>query len=140
MTEPLVRTIALACPVTHAFEVFTQKVDLWWPRGHRKTQDATLHFTDDALIERGADGSAWIMGRITAIDPPRLLQLDWFPGSPAAPTAVEIRFAKTESGTQITITHRPLPDSAPIWPQRVAQFTKGWDAVLPALRTFIEED
>ena len=140
MSDILVRAIVLDCPVTQAFEVFTQKVDLWWPRGHRKSRETTLHFTDDALIERGADGSAWTMGRITAIDPPRLLQLDWFPGSPAAPTAVEIRFSKTESGTQITITHRALPESASIWPQRVALFTKSWDAVLPALKTFIEED
>ena len=139
MTEVLVRTIALACSIEHAFDVFTEKVDLWWPRGHRKSRDASLHFTDDALIERSPDGSAWTMGRITAIDPPRLLSLDWFPGSAAAPTSVEIRFADAGGGTEITITHRPLIETKSIWPQRVALFTKGWDTVLPALKAFIEE-
>ena len=139
MSEVLVRTISLNCSCAHAFEVFTQNVDLWWPRGHRKTADATLHFTDDALIERAPDGSAWTMGQITAIDPPRLLSLDWFPGSAAAPTAVEIRFANAGSGTEITVTHRPLLETKSIWPQRVALFTKGWETVLPALKRFIEE-
>ena len=52
MDEVLVRTIALACPVEHAFDVFTDKIDLWWPRGHRRNRDASLTLTGEALIER----------------------------------------------------------------------------------------
>ena len=36
--------------------------------------------------------------------------------------------------------HRPLLESKSIWQQRVAVFAKGWEAVLPALKRFIEED
>ena len=140
MTELLTRTIDLACPVEHAFDVFTGKIDLWWPRGHRRNRDASLSLDDKALVERAADGSEWIMGKVTVIEPPHLLSLDWFPGSPASPTSVDIRFAATSSGTTITVTHRALsPAAAEVWPQRVALFTKGWETVLPALKTFIEE-
>ena len=139
MADILTRTIDLNCPLDHAFDVFTNKIDLWWPRGHRKNRDASLTLSNEALVERAADGSEWIMGQITEIDPPRLLSLDWFPGSPAAPTSVDIRFAKSASGTTITVTHRPLLETKSIWPQRVALFTKGWETVLPALKTFIEE-
>ena len=140
MDEVLVRTITLACPVAHAFEVFTDKIDLWWPRGHRRNRDATLGFDGEDLIERAPDGAEWTMGRVTAIDPPHLLSLDWYPGSPVDPTSVEVRFAARDTGTEITVTHRALTlEAKSIWPQRVATFTKGWDSVLPALKNFIEE-
>jgi uncharacterized protein YndB with AHSA1/START domain len=138
--EILTRTIALACPVEHAFEVFTDRIDLWWPRGHRRNRDASLGFEGGVLVERTPDGNEWKMGAVTAIEPPHLLALDWFPGSPAAPTSVEVRFASEGEGTLITVTHRAVtPETKSIWPQRVAKFTEGWEAVLPALKTFIEE-
>ena len=139
MAELLIRTITLACPVDHAYDVFTSKIDLWWPRGHRKTRDGSLTLSADALIDRAPDGTEWVMGRVTKIEPPSLLALDWFPGSPASPTSVEVAFAKIPTGTEITVTHRPLAGSEAIWPQRVALFTEGWETVLPAFKAFIEE-
>jgi uncharacterized protein YndB with AHSA1/START domain len=80
------------------------------------------------------------MGAVTAMEPPHLLALDWFPGSPGVPTAVEIRFAAEGDGTVITVTHRAITlETKSIWPQRVAKFTDGWETVLPALKQFIEE-
>ena len=140
MDEVLTRSITLACPVEHAFKVFTDKIDLWWPRSHLRHRDASLSFEGEALIERSADGSAWTMGEVTAMEPPHLLALDWFPGSPGAPTSVEIRFAADGDGTIITVTHRAITlETKSIWPQRVARFTDGWDTVLPALGQFVEE-
>ena len=139
MDEVLVRRIALACPVDHAFSVFTDKIDLWWPRSHRRNRDASLTLTRDALMERAPDGTQWMMARVTSIEPPHRLSLDWYPGSPAAPTSVEIEFAAEGDGTVATVTHRPLLETKSIWPQRVANFTGGWDAVLPALKRHIEE-
>jgi uncharacterized protein YndB with AHSA1/START domain len=143
MDEILTRTITLNCGVEHAFDVFTTKIDLWWPRGHRKTSEGALRLqpvAGGALIDRAPDGSEWRMAEVAEIDPPTLLKLDWYPGSPAAPTSVEIRFAPQVSGTTVTVTHRPLLETKSIWPQRVALFTKGWEAVLPALKQFIEEE
>lgn len=141
MAELLVRTIALACPVEHAFAVFTDKIDLWWPRGHRRNREASLRFERDALIERAPDGGEWTMGRVTALEPPHHLALDWFPGSPNAPTSVTVRFAPEGGGTLVTVTHRALSDGAEaIWSDRVALFIKGWDTVLPAFKACIEEE
>lgn len=141
MPNVLVREIALSCPVDHAFVVFTEKIDLWWPRGHRRNSEAALSLTREALIEQAADGTQWTMGRVTAFEPPHHLALDWFPGSPNAPTTVDVQFAASGEGTVITVRHRALtPEAETIWPQRVALFTKGWETVLPALQTFIEEE
>lgn len=144
MADILTRTIEIACPVDHAFDVFTTRIDLWWPRGHRRNRDATLSLDPVAggqLLERAPDGSEWTMGRVLEAEPPHRLRLDWFPGSPAAPTSVDIRFAETSVGTTITVTHRALTaDAEAIWPARVAQFEKGWDTVLPALQMLIENE
>jgi uncharacterized protein YndB with AHSA1/START domain len=144
VADILVRTIDLNCAIEHAFETFTQKIDLWWPRGHRRNRDASLELEPVAggdLIERASDGSEWTMGHVTAIDPPHLLSLDWFPGSPLSPTSVEVQFAARGNATTITVTHRALTlETKSIWPQRVATFTTGWETVLPALKSFIETE
>ena len=139
MDEILTRTIALNCGIDHAFNVFTDKIDLWWPRGHRKHREGTLRIAGDTLIDRSPDGSEWTMAVVAAIDPPSLLRLDWFPGSSGAPTEVEVRFNGNDCRTEIVVTHRPLPDSISIWPQRVEMFESGWSTVLPALKSYIEE-
>jgi uncharacterized protein YndB with AHSA1/START domain len=142
VSDGLTRSIALDCSVEHTFDVFTRLVDLWWPRGHRRHRDGSLRLEarpGGALIDRAADGSEWTMARVREIDPPTRLALDWFPGSPDAPTAVDIRFAAEGGGTLVTITHRPLTGSAAIWPQRVATFASGWDAVLAALKVQLEQ-
>ena len=126
MDEILTRTITLNCDIAHAFDVFTRKIDLWWPRGHRKTSAGALRLqavAGGAKIDRAADGNEWRMAEVAEIDPPYMLKLDWYPGSPAAPTSVEIRFAPIADGTTVTVTHRPLLETKSIWPQRVALFT-----------------
>ena len=42
MSEPVLRQITVACSVEHAFRVFTAKLDLWWPPGHRKFSGSSL--------------------------------------------------------------------------------------------------
>lgn len=143
MTEPVLRrTIALRCSPAHAFRIFAEKTDLWWPRGHRRTPDAALVLqprVDGRLIERAPDGSEWVLGRITAYEPPNHLSFDWFPGSPAAPTAVDVTFRQTGGGSEIAIVHRALAAAAiAAWPEKVTLFERGWDTVLPALAGFIE--
>ena len=143
MAEELVRTIDLDCGVDHAFAVFTQMIDLWWPRGHRRHREGMLRIElriDGALVDRAADGSEWIMGRVVALEPPHRLAFDWYPGSPQAPTSVDIRFSAAGPGSTVTVVHRSLPDSQVIWAARVATFVGGWEAVLPALKSYAEEN
>ena len=141
-TELLTRRIALACSPEQAFSAFTRHIDLWWPRGHRRTREASLILEarpGGRLIERAPDGSEWIMGRIAAFEPAQHLAFDWFPGSPAAPTSVDVSFRSFADGCEIEIVHRAVSEGArQIWPQRIALFEKGWDTVLPALKAWAE--
>ena len=142
MAEVLERVIALRCSPIHAFAVFTTKTDLWWPRDHRRTSAATMVFEprlDGRLLERAPDGSEWVIGKVTAFDPPERLAFDWFPGSPAAPTAVDVAFREAADGAEIAIVHRALSEVAiAAWAGKVALFERGWDTVLPAMAAFVE--
>lgn len=139
MAEALRREIVLACAPERAFRAVTEHVDLWWPRSHRKSRDHAMRFTPEALIQIAADGSEWTMGRVLAWEPPHRLALDWFAGAVTDPTNVEISFAAEDSGTRVTIVHRPLtPETVELWPRRVATFIGGWEAVLGGLKQHIE--
>lgn len=139
----LTREISLACAPAHAFAVFVDRIDLWWPRGHRKSKDGRLRFDAGPrgrIVEVAADGSEWTMAAVRAFEPPALLRLDWFPGSPQAPTSVAISFEPRGDGTLVTIIHdAATPPARELWPQRVALFERGWDTVLPALRDHVAQ-
>jgi uncharacterized protein YndB with AHSA1/START domain len=144
VAEVLRREISLRCSAAHAFRIFTEHVDLWWPRGHRRNAEGELRFepgVSGRIVDRGPDGNEWTMAEVVAFEPPSRLALDWYPGSPVAPTHVEVTFADTGSGTTVTVVHQPLSAGAEeIWPQRIAIFTKGWEAVLPALKAYAEQN
>lgn len=135
MTESLQRSISLKCSKPHAFRVFTEMTDLWWPKTHRRDAQSELILTPTVggkLVERSKTGDEWTIGNIVDIDPPDLLTFDWFPGAPNAPTHVRITFAGDNQTSQIDITHTAISDaSQDIWPEKVALFNKGWDTILP---------
>lgn len=142
MTDILSRTIDLQCSCAHAFRVFTTTTDLWWPPGHRKNSQSTIILEPSAggrLFERNPDGSEWTVGEVLIATPPDLLEFNWFPGSPTAPTHVRVDFEDREVFSRIHITHRAISAGAQqIWPDRVAFFEKGWDSILPAFKSVAE--
>lgn len=144
MSEVLERVLSLRCTPARAFHVFTAHTDLWWPRGHRRNAAATVIFEPEVagrLFERGPDGAEWTIGRVTTCEPPARLGFAWYPGSPAAPTAVEISFRATPDGTEIGIVHRALSAEAiAAWPGKVTLFERGWDAVLAALAKHMQQE
>lgn len=149
MTDTVQRTIALKCSKPHAFRVFTEMTDLWWPKTHRRDQQSKLTMTPEiggALVERSQSGDEWTIGNIVEIKPPDLLTFDWFPGAPNAPTHVRVTFQGDTQSAQIDITHTAISDaSQEIWPEKVALFEKGWDIILPPFaqlcaETFLTKD
>jgi uncharacterized protein YndB with AHSA1/START domain len=135
-------SVDLRCPPAHAFQVFTDRVDGWWPQGHRRIPGSTLRCTPGrggALVERGPDGRELILGRVTEWAPPRAIAFEWLLGAPPeAPTSVTVSFEDLDAGTRVTVVHRegarPLPD----WSRTVALFERGWNAVLTALQVAVE--
>lgn len=143
MTDPLRRTIRVRCSVAHAFRVFTEQVDLWWPPGHRKFEDSSLHFETQEgsrFFERSAAGEEAVLGEVLTCEPPHHISFTWHPGKIELPTHVAISFEADGDDTIVNVIHAEgdaaLGDK---WTERAQLFTRGWSHVLAAFETHIAE-
>lgn len=129
--------MVLPLPPTAAFELFTQRIDEWWPADRRHVQDAPSEIfllRSGRFYERSRDGREVELGRVRSWDPPRQILLDFFIATgPDRPTQVEITFSGLDGSTQVTVTHRPTPDSSDVWDEKAPRYGQSWDAVLAAL-------
>lgn len=143
MTDRLELQFQLACTPGHAFRVFTEMIDLWWPPGHKRHPDSAMVFVsgpDGRLVER-SDGRDDPVGDVVAWEPPHRLAFDWWLGSLGHPTRVEVGFHRADTGTRITVLHTPGEAIADdIWTGRVARFQEGWTAVFTHFARAIEQE
>jgi len=119
--EPLVFEFVVDCGPDHAFDVWTARLDAWWPRDHRQSGEPSSRmelegWVGGRLVERGPDGRIFQWGLVTRWEPPRSLSFDWHPTSgPDGPTAVELTF--TRIGTPVDGPGgRPVDASAGVGP------------------------
>ena len=79
MTEPLRFSLDVECPVEHAFRVWTDRIDLWWPASEIKQSikgDAPgLALDQKVRIEEGND----------TVTPVPMKKFDLSPEGKAAP-------------------------------------------------------
>jgi uncharacterized protein YndB with AHSA1/START domain len=122
-----------------AFEVFTEKMALWWPADHHigKSQMATIVLEQKIggrWGERGIDGTECAWGRVLAFEPPSRVVLAWqlnakFEFDPNFETEVEITFvADGEKKTRVTLEHKHLERFGAAEAAMVAAFESpdGW--------------
>jgi uncharacterized protein YndB with AHSA1/START domain/uncharacterized damage-inducible protein DinB len=116
------KTVTVKASVEHAFKIFTDGFDTWWPRSHHIGKQPMTK----AVIEtraggrcygREADGTECQWGTVTAWEPPRRLTIAWHiaPGfqvidlDPAKSSEVEVRFTPEPDGmTRVDLEHRHL--------------------------------
>ncbi|MCA9706275.1 MAG: SRPBCC domain-containing protein [Myxococcales bacterium] len=135
-------TVLVRVPPREAFRVFTEEIDAWWRRGRRyriaKGRDGTIHLEPGVggrLFEsyRSAAGNDKVVqtGEVTVWEPPHRLVLRWraVNFAPHEHTEVEVSFAESLSGTQVTVVHRGWSQIRPDHPARHGQ------AVGPFLRS-----
>jgi uncharacterized protein YndB with AHSA1/START domain len=121
MTTPLLvsRTLLVKASPSRAFEVFTQKMSLWWPLkshhiGKSDATDAVMEpFVGGRWYERGADGSECDWGHVRAWEPPGRVVLSWeidadWKANPNVASEVEVRFVEVPEGTRVELEHRKL--------------------------------
>ena len=111
-----------------SFAVFTEEVDRWWKHGPRFRTGApgrsTLRFEPGVggrlLEEMDAAADAFVLGRITAWEPPRRLLFEMFARdmSPGEKTEVEVRFEPDGERTRVTLEHRGWAAFGPEHPVR----------------------
>ena len=113
MIEPIRLAFDVACPAEHAFEVWTARIDRWWPADHTASGDAaTLVVLEGRaggrIFERTPSGDEHDWGEVTIWEPPTRLRYLWhLRRDRADATEVEIRFvARDPSTTRVEIEHR----------------------------------
>ena len=143
MSEPIRRAINVRCPVAHAFAVFTERLDLWWPPSHRRSPAGTLSMegrVGGRFVERTESGEEHLLGEVMHWEPPHRLAYTWYPGAIERPTLVQIRFVEHDGHTRVEVEHAE-GDAAlgEQWPVRAQKFNDAWSEVLPALATAANE-
>jgi uncharacterized protein YndB with AHSA1/START domain len=113
------KAITVEAPIEHAFSVFTEGFDSWWPRGHHIGEadlaEAVMEAREGGrFYEKSVDGSECEWGRVLAWDPPNRVVLAWqltaeWQYDPDFLTEVEVRFTADGPGrTQVELEHRNL--------------------------------
>ena len=138
MIEPIRLSFELACRPDHAFTVWTERIDRWWPADHTVTGAAGLTVVLEGrpggrIFERTADGTEHDWGEVTLWEPPARLGYLWhLRRDRADATEVEIRFIdRGDATTRVEIEHRGwerLGADGVTWRER--NFG-GWSTLLP---------
>ena len=131
MNAPVVAKIEVRCSLAHAFEVFTSKVDMWWPARHRKFDTSVLRFErrlGGRFFERSPTGEENDFGQIVAWEPPNRFAYTWYPGAIDKPTEVGVTFRHISDVTAVTVNHT----------EAKSELGEAWANVLPAFKEFIE--
>ena len=115
------RSVTVKAGLEHAFSVFTDGFDTWWPRSHHIGKKALVK----AVIEpraggrcfgREPDGNDCQWGTVTTWDPPNRLVIAWqidpswqFEPDMSKASEVEVRFTAEAGGmTRVDLEHRHL--------------------------------
>ena len=122
---PVRKTVVVNATQSHAFEVFTQGFDSWWPKGHHIGKAEMLAaviepHTGGRWYEKGVDGSECDWGKVIAYEAPARIVLSWhlnghweFDADPAKASEVEVRFiAEGPTRTRVELEHRGLERAA----------------------------
>lgn len=114
---PVRKTIRVSAAPAHAFEVFAERFDAWWPKTHHigqaEMKEAVLEpRAGGRWYERGVDGSECEWGSVLVWEPPQRLVLSWHINSKFAydervASEVEVRFiAESKDVTRVELEHR----------------------------------
>lgn len=82
MIEPIVVEFEVEATAEHAFDVWTSKPAMWWPRSHTVTRDPDAEvvfepFAGGRIYERGSDGDEHEWGEVIVWDPPARVEYLW---------------------------------------------------------------
>jgi len=135
--EPIRLSFDVDCPADHAFDVWANRISMWWPADHTVSVEDGLTIILEGraggrIFERTAGGSEHDWGEVTIWEPPSRLGYLWhLQRDRADATEVEIRFIDQGSSTRVEIEHRGwerLGAGGETWRDRNYG---GWSTLLP---------
>jgi uncharacterized protein YndB with AHSA1/START domain len=118
--EPIHASVHVRLEPAAAFELFTERLDTWWPfEKHSRAESdfegqdvkvERIEFQGHAggqVLEHLSNGQVLPWAVVVSWEPPTRLLLDWKPNStPRPPTELEVRFTPDGDGTLVELEHR----------------------------------
>lgn len=146
---PIVQTVVTKAAPARAFDLFTQRMADWWPRGKTVGKNPHVELVVEPHVggrwfERDADGVETPWGDVLAWDPPRRLVLAWRLNSQWTyqadfETQVELTFEPAEGGgTEVRLEHRGLEAFGADAATRRASLDGGWPTRLADFAAFAD--
>jgi uncharacterized protein YndB with AHSA1/START domain len=147
MIDPIRRSVVVTCSPAKAFEVFTAKMDGWWPlRVHSRAADRREDsvkaerivlepWVGGRLFEVMSDGSEGSWGTILTWDPPHRLVIAWKPNaSPQPATEVDVSFIEQDDGqTRVDLEHRGWERLGDLAREGREAYATGWPRTFDVL-------
>ena len=143
---PVRKTVTVKASAAHAFRVFTEGFDSWWPRTHHigsspMTRGIIEGFEGGRCYSEQADGAECEWGRVLTWDPPRRLLIAWmisndwkFEPDLAKASEVDVQFTPNADGTtRVDLEHRYFTRHGAGWETHrnmVANPYGGWGGLL----------
>jgi hypothetical protein len=117
--RPVRKSITVKASADHAFRVFTEGIDTWWPRGHHIGKSPMKKAIMEAreggrCYTEQVDGTDCDWGRVLVWEPPRRFVMAWqitpmwqYEPDVAKSSEVEVSFTPQGDGsTRVDLEHR----------------------------------
>jgi uncharacterized protein YndB with AHSA1/START domain len=142
--DPIRRSVSVPIAPDRAFELFTARMDTWWPLA--KLSRAASEFEGEGVkteriefpsevgapvLEHLSNGEALAWGEVLVWEPPARFVLAWKPHPrPDPPTELEIRFTADGDGSRVDLEHRGWERLGPDAAERRDGYAMGWELPL----------
>lgn len=136
MIEPVKKSVSVPCDPETAFDIFTAKIETWWPLdGHTvsamngKTAKSLIlePMKDGQLYEITADGDRENWGSVKIWEPGDRLVLAWHVMAPELQaTEVELKFTKNGVETRVDLIHTGWEIMGETAHERRDGYANGW--------------
>jgi Activator of Hsp90 ATPase homolog 1-like protein len=142
---PVHKTITVNASLEHAFHVFTEDFDSWWPRSHHIGKAPLKKAIVEGRVggrcySEQADDTECDWGRILVWEPPQRFVMAWqidsgwaYQPDLAKASEVEVRFtAEPDGRTRVDLEHRHFERMGAGWDgmRTMVDSPSGWGATL----------
>jgi hypothetical protein len=138
MIEPMRLSYEIQCSPEHAFEVWTRRLSIWWPKGHSASGDPETVVTLEPrlggrIYERTTEGTEIEWGEITVWEPPQRLGYLWHISRRREDaTDVDLHFVDLgNDSTRLDIVHSGWERLGAQGPAFREANSAGWNSLIP---------
>lgn len=138
MTAPIVLAFDVQCPQDRAFDLWTARIDTWWPADHTATGRGDVTVVLEAgvggrIFERTPEGDEHPWGEVTVWSPPDLLAYSWhLRADRGDATEVTVRFVpRGTEATRVEIEHHGWDRLGASAQDSRNRNESGWSSLLP---------